>query len=620
MIILVVALDLPEEQNPPILVADLAKVFSQKEKTLLEIKLDDFFMKTLNKIAVVTVSSLGDKDISDYAWQLLEERGKSGFLILIKPKDTYNKGEVFLAVGYGLERIIPDATAKQIVENEMIPRFKVNDLYGGIEKAIDVLIKFTKREYNFEQYAKTLTNKYTPLTTQNSNEQSQTKYFNNYEGNYKIPTTEYLEEGTLSFKVVGSELVGTCEQRVLPMGGLSKIKYVIKSINDQGEGNYLYSYQVYSRWGELLQKNNKAAEGRLKFSPDKILIDKDIFYKIGKYQDIPSDFYSYLESVNNCDSIFSIVLNSLSRISYEDLSSYLMKLYPSDTRIYKGYLFKVPDGYSSNLWLIPSDQSFEFNESVFGLSTFNPIIAYILTNTSLDDINSISPTTFIKSVKEDKMYLSENIINGLRLSAVYDGSENLAQLKMKDDFQIASERDNVIKQIVNFRERYLIANLKYIFTKFEIEGKCYLFKSDYDFDSQEIDMHLSINDNVYGTYIATIRAPLSLNEAQKFFANHSDFITTVKFKISSGINRKNLGIAGGGVPAKVMPNLYIIEEPFIQFRNGSGFLLNCKTNGLRGLLWPSTVNTVRWDLNNDIEKPNHSYESNIRIIKGFRIQ
>ena len=59
------------------------------------------------------------------------------------PKKTKNetKGEVFISVGYGLEQYVPDALAKRIIENQMIPAFKYNDYYSGVNNAIDSIIK-----------------------------------------------------------------------------------------------------------------------------------------------------------------------------------------------------------------------------------------------------------------------------------------------------------------------------------------------------------------------------------------------------------------------------------------------------------------------------------------------
>ncbi|MCK5784664.1 MAG: TPM domain-containing protein, partial [Desulfobacterales bacterium] len=60
----------------------------------------------------------------------------------------------FIAVGYGLEPAIPDAIAKRIVDNEMIPHFKSGNYYQGIDRATTVLMKFAAGEISAEGYKK----------------------------------------------------------------------------------------------------------------------------------------------------------------------------------------------------------------------------------------------------------------------------------------------------------------------------------------------------------------------------------------------------------------------------------------------------------------------------------
>ena len=159
-VVLLFANELPQRPNPPTLVTDLAQVFSPAEQSQLERKLVDFFASTSTQIAVVTVPDLQGYDVADYAvklghaWGIGSEKFDNGILVLLKPKTDESKGEVYIAVGYGLEAVVPDATSKQIVENEMIPLFKANDMFGGVENATNVLIQLSKGEYNYQQYAK----------------------------------------------------------------------------------------------------------------------------------------------------------------------------------------------------------------------------------------------------------------------------------------------------------------------------------------------------------------------------------------------------------------------------------------------------------------------------------
>ncbi len=151
---------IPEKPVPPRLVNDFANILNASELQALEAKLVAFNDTTSVQIAVVIVSSLDGYDKSDYAQQLGQKWGvggsglDNGFVILVKPKTASESGEAFIATGYGVEKFVPDATAFDIVNNEMVPFFKRNDYYGGINAASDVLMALVKGEYKAADYSK----------------------------------------------------------------------------------------------------------------------------------------------------------------------------------------------------------------------------------------------------------------------------------------------------------------------------------------------------------------------------------------------------------------------------------------------------------------------------------
>jgi uncharacterized protein len=55
--------------------------------------------------------------------------------------------DLYLQVGYGLEGAIPDAIAKRIISNEIVPRFRQGDMDGGMTAAVNAMIAATKGEY-----------------------------------------------------------------------------------------------------------------------------------------------------------------------------------------------------------------------------------------------------------------------------------------------------------------------------------------------------------------------------------------------------------------------------------------------------------------------------------------
>jgi len=146
--------------KPRGMVADQVDIFSPDEERALERRLQSFSNETSNQIAVVSIAELceGDAAMTAYKigemWQVGQKEFDNGIVILIKPTGGSGERRTFIATGYGLEGAIPDATAKLIVDNEMIPSFKAGDFYGGTSKALDVITDLAKGEYDYNTYQK----------------------------------------------------------------------------------------------------------------------------------------------------------------------------------------------------------------------------------------------------------------------------------------------------------------------------------------------------------------------------------------------------------------------------------------------------------------------------------
>jgi uncharacterized protein len=154
----VFAQSFPAPSNPPRLVNDLTGVLDENTRNQMEQTLVQFSNETSTQIAVAILDDLSGYDVSDYTFRLAEswgigQKGKNnGILVLIKPKSGREKGEAFIAVGYGLEGVVPDAVARRIVNNEMIPRFRENDYTGGLQAGLGVLMQITRGEFTGEKY------------------------------------------------------------------------------------------------------------------------------------------------------------------------------------------------------------------------------------------------------------------------------------------------------------------------------------------------------------------------------------------------------------------------------------------------------------------------------------
>lgn len=155
-----VAQDIPVRPDPPRLVNDLAEVLTPEQVQQLERKLVNFNDTTSTQITVVTVKSLNGYDKADFTFRIGEQWGvgqkgkNNGIIVMVKPKIGNEQGQVYIAVGYGLEGVIPDAIGKRIVEYEMIPNFEENNYYGGLDAATTTLMKLSSGEFTADQYVK----------------------------------------------------------------------------------------------------------------------------------------------------------------------------------------------------------------------------------------------------------------------------------------------------------------------------------------------------------------------------------------------------------------------------------------------------------------------------------
>lgn len=147
------------QQKTDQLVYDVAGILSSEETRSLESRLQQFAVSSSNEIFIVIVPDLCGMDKAQFAtelgekWGAGQEKEDNGVVILVKPKSPESQGQVFIAIGRGLEGAIPDATAHLIVENEMIPSFKSGNMYGGISDAANTVMELASGEYNSEAYA-----------------------------------------------------------------------------------------------------------------------------------------------------------------------------------------------------------------------------------------------------------------------------------------------------------------------------------------------------------------------------------------------------------------------------------------------------------------------------------
>ena len=140
---------IPAPPNPPRLVNDYVGILQPGERQRLEDKLKAYNDSTSTQITLVIVKTTQPYPIGDFAFQVgrkwgVGQKGKNNGMVI-----AWATGDrkIYLAVGYGLEGAIPDAIANRIVDNIMVPAFKEQRYFDGLDAATTEIIKRASGEY-----------------------------------------------------------------------------------------------------------------------------------------------------------------------------------------------------------------------------------------------------------------------------------------------------------------------------------------------------------------------------------------------------------------------------------------------------------------------------------------
>jgi len=129
-------------------VTDLTGTLAAGQRAALEQKLADLEARKGSQIAVLVVESTRPETVEQYAvrvferWKLGRKGVDDGVLLLVAKNDR----QLHIEVGYGLEGAIPDAIAKRIIEQDIVPLFKQGNFHGGISAGTDRLGKLIEGE------------------------------------------------------------------------------------------------------------------------------------------------------------------------------------------------------------------------------------------------------------------------------------------------------------------------------------------------------------------------------------------------------------------------------------------------------------------------------------------
>jgi uncharacterized protein len=140
------AIEVPKLQDR---VTDIAGVLSAGEKSTLEARLLELEKTDSTQIAVIIISSLEGDSLEDFSirvaneWKLGQKGRDNGAILLV----ALNDRKMRIEVGYGLEATLTDVQSGRIIRNEIAPRFRAGDYYGGIDAGITGIIQTVRGAY-----------------------------------------------------------------------------------------------------------------------------------------------------------------------------------------------------------------------------------------------------------------------------------------------------------------------------------------------------------------------------------------------------------------------------------------------------------------------------------------
>jgi len=129
-------------------VNDYANVLQSSQAQALETQLAQLERDTGHQVAVLTIPTLDGEDIEGFSirvaesWKIGKKGHDNGAILVVAVKDR----RLRLEVGYGLEGVLPDAIAKRITADYIVPHFRQQDYAGGIVAGINAVDKVLRSE------------------------------------------------------------------------------------------------------------------------------------------------------------------------------------------------------------------------------------------------------------------------------------------------------------------------------------------------------------------------------------------------------------------------------------------------------------------------------------------
>ena len=136
------AAETPIPPAPTTWVTDTASLLSPATRDALERRLSAYNAATGHQVIVWIGTTTGDAPLEDWTiraftkWKVGRKKLDDGLALFMFTQDR----KVRIEVGYGLEGVVTDAIASQIIRNEIVPRMRAGDADGAVTAGVNALL------------------------------------------------------------------------------------------------------------------------------------------------------------------------------------------------------------------------------------------------------------------------------------------------------------------------------------------------------------------------------------------------------------------------------------------------------------------------------------------------
>ncbi|WP_375239602.1 TPM domain-containing protein [Aurantibacter sp.] len=141
--------EIPKIPNKQTSVYDYIGLLNNNQKLRLEQDLIRYSDSTSTQIVVAIISSTKGENINYLAanwgekWGIGDAEKDNGILILLAKNDK----KITISTGRGTEHLLTDAMCKRIIDQAIIPQFKKNNYYKGLQIGVATIYMIMNGEY-----------------------------------------------------------------------------------------------------------------------------------------------------------------------------------------------------------------------------------------------------------------------------------------------------------------------------------------------------------------------------------------------------------------------------------------------------------------------------------------